>query len=514
VGSIRRYPSKSRVSRDVPQFSLSDLLLIGSKTSVCSHIIKILRTRDDIDEVIDHHNTDTKSLSEGDESDNFSPSRPFLKSRADLQGWINTLEHPSQSTDFKMPSIPFEGEKLSQIPSYLDRIPNSDAYCWLVSKIRSRSLLTFALPNTMEEIGSDLLRTLSSRSLPRRMSRRKPLPVAQVRFVIDWELQYFVHQLGISPLAPDLWDRILCLVGTLQEAQALTVAEYIFQTWPTSGGHILVFLLEILETPAGKYCSCMMTHNIMYPYAKICLDEIPGESKTRLEAEITASAIKSVSIIGGSHAISELAEQIAWLAATLRPSRSRREIVRMRPLIYLTALSYPSNDTSKDVPWVTYRIDSGTEHDVTNSDYIDGCCWTQLFARSALVTGYPTLRRLLPRTGLEISLKAMASMVNSTQVVQYENRMIMKGFNALLVATAIHDGVILWHAMMSSNVDERVSYFDPRIDKLNISHGERPTLRVLEGARHIVGWCSQATDFCGQCSSQRDHFWHGEIDNA
>jgi hypothetical protein len=103
----------------------------------------------------------------------------------------------------------------------------------------------------------------------------------------------------------------------------------------------------------------------------------------------------------------------------------------------------------------------------------------------------------MPNTDLEISLKVMASLVHSTQFVHYEDRIILKGFNALVVATAVHDGLILWHAMKSSQVDERVSYFDTRIDKLNLIHTENLKLRVLEGARHIVGWCSQATDFCG-----------------
>lgn len=74
----------------------------------------------------------------------------------------------------------------------------------------------------------------------------------------------------------------------------------------------------------------------------------------------------------------------------------------------------------------------------------------------------------------------------------------MKGFDSLLVATAVDDAFITWHAFTSSKPGEHISYFDPRIAELTPNEENLPLLRSLKNFRHIVGWCSQATEFCGK----------------
>jgi len=74
----------------------------------------------------------------------------------------------------------------------------------------------------------------------------------------------------------------------------------------------------------------------------------------------------------------------------------------------------------------------------------------------------------------------------------------MKGFNSLVVASAVDGASIMWHAFTSSKPEDRISYFDPRIGEPVSNEEEIPLLRSLEGFRHIVGWCSEATEFCGR----------------
>jgi hypothetical protein len=205
----------------------------------------------------------------------------------------------------------------------------------------------------------------------------------------------------------------------------------------------------------------------------------------------------SLTVTGGHHLISEVAEQIAWLAATLRLSPRDRHLVGVCPRMSNLRVGPPTDVSTGERVCGSCQLSFDIEDSPSETQNDNGLCWAPLFTRSILVCGFPTLRRSVPQTGLEISLKAMASLVRSTQVIRYEHRLIMKGFNSLLVATSLQSGVVLWHALTSSAADQRVSYFDPRIDQFNTSHRHKPTLRVLERARHIIGWCSPAIDFCG-----------------
>lgn len=74
----------------------------------------------------------------------------------------------------------------------------------------------------------------------------------------------------------------------------------------------------------------------------------------------------------------------------------------------------------------------------------------------------------------------------------------MKGFGSLVIATLVTSSVVVWHLFVSSEPGERISYFDNRHDALKIIETSAPSLRMLENARHIVGWCPNAEDFCGK----------------
>ena len=82
----------------------------------------------------------------------------------------------------------------------------------------------------------------------------------------------------------------------------------------------------------------------------------------------------------------------------------------------------------------------------------------------------------------------------------------MKGFSSLLIATAVESSPVMWHALVSSKADERISYFDTPIDGLLPMKDDLPLLRALESSRHIIGWCSQATDLCGGYFSETNTF--------
>jgi hypothetical protein len=74
----------------------------------------------------------------------------------------------------------------------------------------------------------------------------------------------------------------------------------------------------------------------------------------------------------------------------------------------------------------------------------------------------------------------------------------MKGYSSLLVATIATSAMVLWHLFVSEQQEERISYFDTRLDALDLPEFRSSSLRDLERMRHIVGWCSNVEDLCGQ----------------
>jgi hypothetical protein len=194
--------------------------------------------------------------------------------------------------------------------------------------------------------------------------------------------------------------------------------------------------------------------------------------------------------------VSEFAEQIAWLAAVLRISPPQETPVVQSPHLSIVLVE---TSTSKEPTGST--ISTMLTFDIQDNENslasAQGTCWAQLFTNPILVSGYPILRKPIPATGLETSLGIMASLVQAQRVVCLENKIMMKGFNSLLIATAVDDTIITWHAFTSSKPDERISYFDPRTKELTSNKENALLLRSLEDFRHLIGWYSQATELCG-----------------
>jgi hypothetical protein len=211
-------------------------------------------------------------------------------------------------------------------------------------------------------------------------------------------------------------------------------------------------------------------------------------------ANLLPDVLINISVSGGDDLVADITAQIAWLIAALQVSSQKEKLSAILPQMAIASESInPLNHN------LNRKCQLLFENVVVPSNVgeTNGSCWTGLFTSSILVCGYPIARRPVPNTGLEISLDTIAGLIRSTQVVQCGSRLLIKGYNTLLIATAIDKGVLSWHVITNTETDQRISYFDPRIDKIDIGCTDVVSLHDLEGLRHIVGWCSEATDFCG-----------------
>lgn len=141
------------------------------------------------------------------------------------------------------------------------------------------------------------------------------------------------------------------------------------------------------------------------------------------------------------------------------------------------------------------------------SSFTPGFCWANLLRNPLLVTGYPIRRRTTPGTGLEVSLSVMAGLVQTRQLTGFGEKVILKGFCSLLVTTAVLADAVTWHLFFNFS-GERISYCDPRVEKVAYKMPNDFVLREFESRRHIVGWWSDVREYTGKanpCSIVWEH---------
>jgi hypothetical protein len=122
----------------------------------------------------------------------------------------------------------------------------------------------------------------------------------------------------------------------------------------------------------------------------------------------------------------------------------------------------------------------------------DGFCWQSMVRNPVIAKGFPVpLRTVGMPPGLEIPVEAMGLLVGAPRLTIFDNRAVLKGFNAAIVATKRHQSLTCWH-LIFNNVDERLSYSDSRIMKCQPLSSSNAVRDILV-CRHILGWTPKAS---------------------
>ncbi|KAM0254595.1 hypothetical protein ACHAQJ_006631 [Trichoderma viride] len=218
-------------------------------------------------------------------------------------------DYVSQSTDEEKGSNGEDIIKLS-LQQYWDIIYETEPYEWLISRLRREFLLTSTELNIMNEIKQKITSHLPKPSLenPTRSST-----TYKVMFTVDWDLLDFLktQQYEDKPYQADM--AITLTGGSYKDAQALTCAQYLSQTWPGSGEHVMLLLLDVIRKPRAR-CSWKLPDNTM----------------------ITAWIDKpqfSIEALGCETSVVEIGEQIAWISAALRASTAENKFSYCKPYI-------------------------------------------------------------------------------------------------------------------------------------------------------------------------------------
>ncbi|KAG5654894.1 hypothetical protein KAF25_005851 [Fusarium avenaceum] len=357
------------------------------------------------------------------------------------------------------------------LTAYREFAPNTEAYSWLLTQLQRE--FRFASESGVIRIIRD--QVLSSLPSPRRISRSMPSQSCSARFHIDWDLLGFFEAQRYSSSPEQVLPGVITLTGTSCDAQAMTCAQYMNQTWPLTGNRVLQLLREVLQQEQGHSHSCQLPDGTTLT---VCT----------MESKVMAQAT------GVAASISETAEQLAWLGATLRTSQRQNGLTYCTSSIKVTHQNGTrQQDFNLDLPSadIVCEITFETDSVPAPGSFANGQCWHDIFKNPTIAQGYPILRRTKINTGLEIPLNIMVGLARAQRIDRFNGRVYIKGFSTMLVPTKLDQGMMYWHLIHKQD-GGRISYLDDDLDRedlvvsLNLTH-----------VRHVLGWCSEAKFYAG-----------------
>ncbi|CAG9990680.1 unnamed protein product [Clonostachys byssicola] len=373
----------------------------------------------------------------------------------------------AEDEDESEPEPEPEPEPDNWLNAYREFVFSTDAFKWLLARLRKEINLVHTEPNTIQVIRE---RIISSLPIPHKISRKLPSYTYSVRFDLEWDIfQFFKAQKYLKP--PDeVLEGVITLTGSCLDAQAATCAQYMHQTWPLAGEATLQLVKDILRD--GKCHSSVLADG------------------TKLSAWISNSRFIAEAY-GVSDSVAETGEQLAWLGAALTTSTRQNKLVYCTPII---SKIVQNNTPSPQVGFqsssidLTCRIEFTTEEVPQAPGTINGQCWHDFFKNPVVVRGYPIPKRMEWATGLEIPINIMARLARSQQVDRFKDKVYIKGFSTMLVPTRQNQDILYWHLIYNRN-GGRISYLDDFIDQNpQFTHCK---LESLENIRHVLGWCSK-----------------------
>ncbi|KAI3316767.1 hypothetical protein HD806DRAFT_419274 [Xylariaceae sp. AK1471] len=394
-------------------------------------------------------------------------------------------------------------EYYPELQEYRDAVLNSSAYSWLMSTISTQLQLEMVHSNSNDfSIRHSILAALGDTSITNRRQRPKTYYVTFRALGIG---SWLGSQSQDLESAKALSQKII-VVGKESHAYTTTCGKYVRQVWPISGTQI-VNLLSSMKQDA---------HRSIYPRT------LSDSTKLVATMQETPYCIQ-ISVTGCSYAIAEIGEQLAWLNTVLSSSHhafNHNNIVSLQPwsssssAFSRSAFPPASNwavtgrtrvfDLSSFVP----TNSSFSHHHLSSTANGFGTCWKDLFGEMILVEGFPIPRRIIPGTGLEISLPVMAALANSQKLAIVSGKFLIKGFSTALIPTRHCDEFIYWYMVSNKNGDH-LEFNDYRIKTILNQYPTGLTTHHVENARHILGWCSEVKNNTGTPDANYAIGWSG-----
>jgi hypothetical protein len=151
-----------------------------------------------------------------------------------MTSWFNTQNLGSINGLDVDAIVEQENDSDNTVPNY--REFDSEALEWLLARLRVELRVSPTEPNAKENIRKEIMSLLRP---DRPISRGRPSQQFEVEFDLACNLGGLVAQQGYERPASEILPQIVTLTGSEQDVQALTIAEYLNQTWPNTGSQVL-----------------------------------------------------------------------------------------------------------------------------------------------------------------------------------------------------------------------------------------------------------------------------------
>ncbi|KAK3361004.1 hypothetical protein B0T24DRAFT_539780 [Lasiosphaeria ovina] len=393
------------------------------------------------------------------------------KLRDSVQRWLeNLIDEPGLVDDIpEAPSAKLDEQEMAAIPDeqkYREVAFKSPAYKWLLASLGKNASLSTGSPDDAAAV----IRSQISKALPRAkaVSSKVASDVHVIAIRCDCDVETFVRHEYPDTAGEFKLGEVISITGSPTDAQALTCLAYMEQTWPSTGGDMLSTVQRAFQS--GKPASAMLPIEELSDRARITASAFDGSLTLEVEGTVDV--------------VTEMAEQIIWLAATLRSSEGD-ELTYCTPFIKQITTSEGKR-----------QADVGFDLSVREPDQkLNGTCWHAMFRNPVVVRGYPIRRRPRDGVGLEVPLHIMAGLGQTTHVTEFLGKSYIKGFASMFVAVDHTDGVCNWHHLHNSD-GTRISY-----NEAGGTSASQVPAHVLSTSRHIVGWCTKTRILAGSSNA-------------
>ncbi|KFX99399.1 hypothetical protein V490_01813 [Pseudogymnoascus sp. VKM F-3557] len=341
-------------------------------------------------------------------------------------------------------------------------ILKSPSYEWLLSSLKQERFLQWGSRHIRQKI-LDKLPTGT-------ISKRRPLGACEVTFNLQLDTTADRGNGLFTKLITSeiLLSKLITVTGYQKQSQALTVEQYLHQTWPTYS----LQLLDILQKAIITYSN----HDFVFP------------DKTQLNAR-TRGPHFIITAIGPAQFIAECAEQLAWLQAALH-SNSRNLAGYCVPSI----VNYRVDTTQSRSKQLKYKDHCDITAEIaplgnpTNAVPQGRCWWQDLIGKSIVIQGFPISRRPETYPGLELSFELLLSSVQTDEAIIDNGRVLLRGLISTVQLIKDADNVFLWRPFYSTNEIcscgeyHRAISCDTSYSSIDLSR--------LKAGRHILGVCT------------------------
>ena len=205
-----------------------------------------------------------KTASGGQEEESMELCTPAARSDNYILKWAENIGAPEEMDMSGIACAYGDDLDFPNLGEYERVIPKSEAYKWLLSRIDSHAQLEAQGENCLIDIGDEIRAQVMLQKAFLDAGRRSGPPIVQIIFHLDWDIERFETSQEFSLPLSKILDHVICLTGTCKQAQAMTVAEYMNQTWPLTNESFRALVKKRLNSPDVRIVHCELPHGY-YP---------------------------------------------------------------------------------------------------------------------------------------------------------------------------------------------------------------------------------------------------------